>query len=189
MNKEDEEVDKSPTRTADSACPCSRSCSRSASKPRPTPCTQKGKESSIPAFSILDILQSTSTRLPMDTFAQVAARPPSPKPTTPKKLIASATSELTNAVKKHQHNFLALIRSFSLEKSVSASKTNCLRAANVVLMSSATIQVEHAGGTCFSLKCLYKLPAPRRKKQPGYLTRNPCPILCPSTQRQRRLQR
>ena len=181
-------MDESPARMADSTRPRSRSRSRSASKPRSNACTQKSKESSIPAFSILDILQSTSTGLPMDTFAQVAARPPSPKPTTPKKLIASATSELTNAVKKHQHNFLALIRSFSLEKSVSASKTNCLRAANVVLMSSATIQVEHAGGTCFSLECLYKLACTKEKEATRIFDKEPLHIFCPSTQRQRRPQ-
>jgi hypothetical protein len=173
MIKEDEEVDESPARMADSTRPRSRSRSRSASKPWSTPRTRKGKESSIPALSILDILQSTSTGLPTDTFAQVAARPPSPKPTTPEKLIASATSELTNAVKKHQHNFLALLRSVSPGKSVSASKTNHLRAANIMLMSSATIWVEHAGGTHFSLKCLYELARTKEKEAVRIFNKEP----------------
>ncbi len=175
MNEEDKEEDKSPARNVDSARPHSRSRSRSASKPRSTPRTQKGKESSIPALSVLDVLQSTSTGLPTGTFAQVAARPPSPKPTTPEKSIASATSELTNAVKKHQHNFLALLRSVSLGKSVLASKTNRLRAANVTLMSSATIWVEHAGGTRFSLECLYKLARTKEKEATRIFNKEPLP--------------
>jgi hypothetical protein len=53
-------------------------------------------------------------------------------------LIASATSELSYAIKKHQNNFLALLRSVSPGKSVSVSKTKHLRNDNITLMSSAT---------------------------------------------------
>jgi hypothetical protein len=58
---------------------------------------------------------------------------------------------------------------------VSASKTKYLRGANVALMSSATIRVEHAGGTCFSLECLYKLARTKEKEAPRIFDKEPLP--------------
>jgi hypothetical protein len=152
------------------------------SQSRSTPHTSKDKESSIPSVSILVILQSmvqdVTKGLPTDTFAQVAARPPSPNPTIPttsEKLIASATSKLSYAIKKHQNNFLALLRSVSLGKSVSVSKTKRLKNDNLVLMSSATIRVQHAGGTHFSIKCLYKLARSKEKEATRLFNKDPLP--------------
>jgi hypothetical protein len=99
------------------------------------------------------------------TFAQAAAQPPSPDPlASTKAAIASATINFTAAVKKHQDNFQALLKSVVPGTTVPASKIKRLRADNIALMTKATILILHAGGTHFSLKALYNLVRTEEKK-------------------------
>ncbi len=71
--------------------------------------------------------------------------------------IASATNDLTKAVQKHQNDVLSLLNLVTPGAPVSDAKIKQLRADNVALMMAATIQVQQAGGTRFSLKRLYKI--------------------------------
>jgi hypothetical protein len=112
------------------------------------------------------------TKTPHDLFAQVVARPsspnapiPAPAELTPTELaITSAMSVLTMAIKKHQGNVLSLLRSVAPGVSISDSKIKCLRADNIALMTSATIQVQQARGTCFSLEHLYEIARSEEKE-------------------------
>jgi hypothetical protein len=72
--------------------------------------------------------------------------------------IASATLELTTAVKKHQVDSLSLLHiTTGTGAAIMDSKMGQLRKHNVSLMLLATIRVQKAGGTCFSLETLYKI--------------------------------
>jgi hypothetical protein len=104
---------------------------------------------------------------PPDSFAQAAARSPSPdasKPTPAKVAIASATSKLTSAVKRHQSNIIFLLWSVALGATVSALKVQRLRARSIARMTSATIHVQQAGGMHFSLERLYKIAYSEEKE-------------------------
>ncbi len=88
-------------------------------------------------------------KTPPDSFAQVSVRPSSPdasKPTPAELAIASATSDLTMAIKKHQSKVLSLLSSIAPGETVSALKIQCLRADNVSRMTTATIRVQQAAG-------------------------------------------
>jgi hypothetical protein len=67
------------------------------------------------------------------------------------------------AIRKYQDNVLSLLCSFTGTATISASKIGRLRADNVALMTSATIRVQQAGGTCFSLECLYNIARAEEK--------------------------
>jgi hypothetical protein len=59
--------------------------------------------------------------------------------------------------------------------SISDSKINQLRVNNVNLMLSATIQVQQAGGTCFSLEHLYKIARSEDKEARHVFNKAPAP--------------
>jgi hypothetical protein len=61
------------------------------------------------------------------------------------------------AIRKHQDNVLSLICSFTGTAAILASKIGQLRADNVALMTSATICMQQAGSTRFSLEHLYDI--------------------------------
>jgi hypothetical protein len=112
-------------------------------------------------------MKDTTKPIPPDSFALVAVRSPSPtvsRPTLAKLAISSAASDFMLAVKKHQGNFLSLLRSFAPGVSPSASKIGCLRAGNIALMMSATIQELQAGGMCIALEHLYELACSEEKE-------------------------
>jgi hypothetical protein len=78
--------------------------------------------------------------------------------------LAAATLELTTAVKKHQDDSLSLLRVTTGTGAILDSKMGLLRKHNVSLMLLATIHVQKAGGTCFSLKTLYKIARLKKKE-------------------------
>jgi hypothetical protein len=104
---------------------------------------------------------------PPPSFTTIAVLPPSTKPLelTPTGLaIAAATLELTTAVKKHQANSLSLLCVTTGTGAIMDSKMGLLRKHIVSLMLSATICMQKAGGTCFSLKALYKIARSKEKE-------------------------
>jgi hypothetical protein len=162
----DGKVDPSPDK-ASTTRPCSRSCSRSAQKSR-TELSGRGARAMTPAktsspkppVTILEVLNTKRTNdVPKapHTFAQAAAQPPSPADLTSTEVaIASATAEFTATVRKYQDDFQSLLKS-AAPGLVPDSKIKRVRADNVTLTTSATINVQQAGGTRFSLKTLYKI--------------------------------
>jgi hypothetical protein len=164
------------------SCSCSRSAPRGHIRPTPPQVKRAltpAKASTKPPALIIEILHSqtklriTTSPLPNPlpqppSFANVAAYPLFPKPLelTPTNLaIASATLELTTAVKKHQANSLSLLCiTTGTGTAITDFKMGQLRKHNVSLMLSATIRVQKAGGTCFSLKTLYKIARSEEKK-------------------------
>ncbi len=88
--------------------------------------------------------------------------------------IASATNDLTKAVQKYQNNVLSLLKLVTPGAPVSDAKIEQLRVDNVALMTAATIQVQQAGGTRFSLERLYKIA--RRRRLDARSTRLPPPL-------------
>ncbi len=74
-----------------------------------------------------------------------------------------ATFSFTKAIRKHQDIVLSLNCSFTGTATILASKIGLLRADNVALMTSATIPVQQAGGTHFSLKRLYNIAFTEKK--------------------------
>jgi hypothetical protein len=137
--------------------PRSRSCSCSAQKSR-TELSGCGARAMTPAktsspkphFTILEVLNTKQTNdIPkaLHTFAQAAARPPSPADLISTEVaIAFATAEFTATVRKYQDNFQSLLKS-AAPGLVLDSKIKCVRTDNVALMTSATIKVQQAGGT------------------------------------------
>jgi hypothetical protein len=159
-----------------------RSCSQSWS----SPLGHLAKEAPKPSILILEALHSKAkniTKTPPDLFAQVAAQSPSqnasisaPAELTPTELaIASTTSVLMMAVKKHQSNILSLLMSVALGVSIFDSKIKQLRADNIALMTSATIQVQQARGVCFSLGRLYKIVCLEEKEARRVFNKAPAP--------------
>ena len=72
-------------------------------------------------------------------------------------------AEFTATVRKYHGDFQSLLKS-AAPGLVPDSKIKRVRADNVALMTSATIKVQQAGGTRFSLKTLYKI-APLEEKE------------------------
>jgi hypothetical protein len=66
-------------------------------------------------------------------------------------------------VKKYQEDFQSLLKS-SATGSVLGSKIKRLRADSVALMTSATIKVQQAGGTRFTLETLYEIARSEEKQ-------------------------
>jgi hypothetical protein len=163
-----------------------RSCSCSAPRghikltaPQGKRALTPAKASTKPPASILEILHSqTKLRIttsplpntlpPPPSFENVATRPPSPKPLelTPTDLaIASATLDLMTAFKKHQTNSLSLLCvTTGTGAAITDSKMGQLRKHNVSLMLSATVRMQKAEGTHFSLKTLYKIAHSEEKE-------------------------
>ncbi len=152
----DGKVDPSPDK-ASTTRPRSSSCSRSAQKSR-TELSGRGAHATTPAktsspkppVTILEVLNTKQTNdIPKapHTFAQAAARPPSPAdlPST-EVAIASATAEFTATVRKYQEDFRSLLKS-AAPGLVPDSNIKHVRADNIALMMSATIKVQQAGGT------------------------------------------
>jgi hypothetical protein len=101
------------------------------------------------------------------SFATTAVQPSSPnKPKLPptKSAIATASLELTSAVRKHQDNFLSLLCSSTGTAAILDCKTGQLRIGNIALMSSATIGVQQAGGIRFLLERLYRIARSEEKE-------------------------
>jgi hypothetical protein len=117
-------------------------------------------------------MAKTILKMPLESFAQVIAGPPSPNALhtalaemTPAKLaIAFARNDLTKAVQKHQNDVLSLLKLVTPGTPVSDAKVKQLRADNVALMAAATIQVQQAGRTRFSLERLYDIARSEEKE-------------------------
>jgi hypothetical protein len=67
-------------------------------------------------------------------------------------------------VQKHQDNIFSFLKLVTPGVPVSDAKIKQLRANNVALMTAATIRVQQAGGTRFSLKCLYEIARSEEKE-------------------------
>jgi hypothetical protein len=149
MTGDDEDVT-----NVETTLPRSRTRSRSAPKSR-----------SKPGPSILEVLNckkdmegETPVAKEIETFASIAARPPSPKATrltVAKAAISAATDEFAAAISKHSADFKALVTSSKVKRT--PARENRIRADNVALMAAATIRVQQAGGTRIALERLYKI--------------------------------
>ena len=67
-------------------------------------------------------------------------------------------------MQKHQDNIFSFLKLVTPGVPVSDAKIKQLRANNVALMTAATIRVQQAGGTRFSLKCLYEIARSEEKE-------------------------
>ncbi len=65
---------------------------------------------------------------------------------------------------KHQEDVLSLIHSSTGTAAILESNIGQLRADNIALMTSATIQVQQAGGSCFLFECLYEIACAEEKE-------------------------
>jgi hypothetical protein len=108
-----------------------------------------GERASTPAES----KGNSAVAPPKETFASIAARPPSPKATkssVTEGAIAAATADFAATVLKHRADYLILLASTPAKQT--PARVNRLRSDNVALMTSATIRVQQAGGTRVSLE-------------------------------------
>jgi hypothetical protein len=122
-----------------------------------TPAKTSSPKSPVTSLEVLNTKRTNDIPKAPHTFAQAAAQPPSPADLTSTEVaIASATAEFTVTVRKYQDDFRSLLKS-AAPGLVPDSKIKRVRADNVALMTSATIKVQQAGGTRFSLKTLYKI--------------------------------
>jgi hypothetical protein len=176
MTSNDKEIESGQSAgKTEEAQPLSRSRSQSAPKTNPksgrgarAATITKTSSSSTPFPERLNLRETKETvrvGKTSGTFAQAAAWPPSPDPlASTKAAIASVTINFTAAVKKHQDNFQALLKSVVPGTTVPASKIKRLRADNIALMRKASILVLHAGGMRFSLEALYDLACAEEKE-------------------------
>jgi hypothetical protein len=149
MSEEDADTNKVET-----TLPRSRTRTRSASRSRPQP-----------GRSILEVLNckkdidgDSPMVTELETFASIASRPPSPKPTRHTDMeaaISAAKEELTAAISKHSADFKALVTSSKVKRT--PGRENRIRADNVALMVAASIRVQQAGGTRMALERLYEI--------------------------------
>jgi hypothetical protein len=79
------------------------------------------------------------------------------------------------AVKKHQSNVLSLLVSVTPGVSISDSKIKQSRADNIAHMTSATIQVQQAGGPRFLLEHLYEIARLEEKEARHVFNKAPAP--------------
>jgi hypothetical protein len=119
MTRDDEAAIK-----VDAACPCSRSCSCSATKSRPKsgPITRAATPTSI--LEVLNSKKDKAKNNPVvkameETFASIASRPPLPKATkftVTEAARAAATEELAAAILKHRADFQAMLTSLIVKR-------------------------------------------------------------------------
>jgi hypothetical protein len=128
MPSDDEEQGGGPCPLAKAVIPlsirdCPGACTTLSTKDKPTAVSIRPlshsqswstPHSTKPPILILESLHTKPKdgMKPPDSFAQAAMQPPSPdasKPTPAKVAIASTTSKLTSAVKRHQSNILSLL--------------------------------------------------------------------------------
>ncbi len=119
-----------------------------------------GERASTPAES----KGNSAVALPKETFASIAARPPSPKATkssVTEAATVAATADFAAMVSKHRADYLILLASTPAKQT--PAQVNRLRVDNVALMTSATIRVQQAGGTHISLERLYEIARDKEK--------------------------